>query len=403
MRHHALIIMPELCDMLPQRRDLVQAAAPRLPQQVPVLRARDRSEAPRPLRCFVVPDDLPLVVLVQEPVRLIRQNQRLRAPPERPDLQSCQTLRQLPTGELAAPIRREDDPAVARIDADRVAVRRPRTQAHDRNPMHGRRSRGERRSETPRLIILVLDQCPRRCAEMHIDERDQRVVPAHRSRMPDDRDSPGIRAGHLRRRPGDQQQSRQHRQTRRRQPSGAASGQPQVKPPNAPVERGMHGLRLPPRRQRNRRISKAPAGQHVNQPGPNPHAPPTGSPLPPPASSANARCLHGPAPPQRARQDEPPPNLSAEAIFTNENRPAEHLGRQRRPSQPSRTCAPAIPHDAPPPAQASESRTRAPNVPRGEMNAPAFASVTVIPCSRSRATAAAASRTVSAIMNIPSP
>ena len=130
----------------------------------------------------------------------------------------------------------------------------------------------------------------------------------------------------------------------------------------------------------------------------------------------------------------PPPNLLAEAIFTNANHlpgspriPADiadsansHAHAHQRfritrrhwlsPTQTfeSRTRAPNVPRPRnaparPCPTQASESRTRAPNVPRGEMNAPAFASVTVIPCSRSRATAASASRTVSAIMNIPSP
>ena len=69
----------------------------------------------------------------------------------------------------------------------------------------------------------------------------------------------------------------------------------------------------------------------------------------------------------------------------------------------SRSGKPTVPRPSRLKAQASESRTRAPKVPRGEMNAPAFASVTVIPCSRSRATAASAFRTVSAIMNIPSP
>ena len=58
---------------------------------------------------------------------------------------------------------------------------------------------------------------------------------------------------------------------------------------------------------------------------------------------------------------------------------------------------------APSAGYAPDSRSLVRYVFRGEMNPPCSASVTVIPCSRSIATAAAGSRTVSAAMNIPSP
>ena len=58
---------------------------------------------------------------------------------------------------------------------------------------------------------------------------------------------------------------------------------------------------------------------------------------------------------------------------------------------------------APSAGYAPDSRSLARYVFRGEMNPPCSASVTVIPCSRRIATAAAGSRTVSAAMNIPSP